>query len=109
VSVLALEPGHGVLGVLEGAPNPDRRSWVTVTRDVGVDLTADPRASRAHDARLYLATARSVDQSSSASVRAARQGSAPFLCGDANGPAVIRDYSLRRVPAPQVLVARSAG
>ena len=109
VSVLALEHSQDPVPRLEGTPNPDRRSWVTVTREVGADLTADPRASRAHDARLYLATARSVDQSSSASVRAARQGSAPFLCGDANGPAVIRDYSLRRVPAPQVLVARSAG
>lgn len=109
VSVLALEHLQDPVPRLEGTPNPDRRSWVTVTRDVGADLTADPRASRAHDARVYLATARSVDQSSSASVRAAREGSARFLCGDANGPAVIRDYSLRRVPAAQALVARSAG
>ena len=63
VSVLALEHAQDPVPRLEGTPNPDRRSWVTVTRDVGADLTADPRASRAHDARLYLATARSVDQS----------------------------------------------
>jgi pimeloyl-ACP methyl ester carboxylesterase len=93
--VLSLEHTRDPVPRLEGQPNPDRATWVTVTRDALGD-GAD-RASRTHDVRGYVETAALVDGASDPSVTEWRSGSAAFFAGSTHGPPVIRDYLIRRV------------
>lgn len=120
IAVLSLEHSQDAVPRLDGAPNPDRSTWVTVSRDLGATDSgrADPapaerdrtqldraeldraeldRASEAHDARLYAATAALVDDSTDPSVSTWRAGSARFFAGDAHGDPVVRDYAIERV------------
>jgi hypothetical protein len=95
VQVLSLEHTRDPVPRLEGQPNPDRATWVTVTRDAqgaGVD-----RASQTHDVRGYVETAARVDGSVDPSVVGWRATSAAFFAGDAHGEPVIRDYLVARV------------
>ena len=99
--VLSLEHTRDPVPRLEGQRNPDRATWVTVTRDAhdeGVD-----RASRTHDLRGYVGTAALVDDALDPSVVTWRATSAPFFVDDAHGSPVIRDFTIERVvagPAP---------
>ena len=100
VAVLSLEHRQDAVPRLDGAPNPDRASWVTVTRDVGDDPDVGGRASRAHAAAEYTETAVEVDRAVAAGVSRSLNDwavqAAPFLRG---GPgAVVREYRLERVP-----------
>ena len=95
IAVLSLEHTQDAVPRLDGVPNPDRGAWVTVSRDLdgaGVD-----RASRAHDTRLYAATAALVDESADPSVASWRVGSAAFFAADTHGDPVVRDYTVERV------------
>jgi hypothetical protein len=93
--VLSLEHTRDPVPRLDGQPNPDRASWVTVTRDDRGDGVAG--ASHTHDVRGYVDTAGLVDQSSDPSVVSWRSTSARFFDADAHGEPVIRDYAIRRV------------
>lgn len=95
IAVLSLEHTQDAVPRLDGVRNPDRATWVTVSRDLdgaGVD-----RTSRAHDTRLYATTAGLVDGSTDPSVATWRAGSAPFFAGDTHGDPVVRDYAVERV------------
>jgi hypothetical protein len=93
--VLSLEHARDPVPRLEGQPNPDRATWVTVTRDAPGD--GEDRASRTHDVRGYVETAALVDGASDPSVTEWRSGSAAFFAGSTHGPPVIRDYLVERV------------
>ena len=80
VGVLAVEHADDLVPRLDGAANPDRSSWVTVSRDVApAGRAADVVA--AHDVTGYVRTAALVDASTDPSVVAARARLAPFLAG----------------------------
>jgi hypothetical protein len=101
IQVLSLEHTRDPVPRLEGQRNPDRATWVTVTRDTadtsGPDGERVERASQSHDVRGYVDTAALVDRSTDASVATWRSTSATFFAGDAYGEPVIRDYLIRRV------------
>src|SRR5699024_608818 len=104
VSVLSLEHEEDLVAGLDGAPNPDRADWVTIRRSLAEDLGADAGATDAHALGEYTETAGLVDASDHPSVRAWREGAAPFL-GDPDrslapgAPAVVViDYDIERVP-----------
>jgi hypothetical protein len=94
VSVLSLEHRQDAVPRLEGEHNADRRSWVTVTRDLGGSGVGT--ASASHSAARYRETAALADASGSRSVRAWRTGSSAFLTGDAHGTPTVRDYVVGR-------------
>ena len=94
VSVLSLEHRQDAVPRLEGERNADRRTWVTVTRDLrGSDVQT---ASASHSAARYRETAALADTSGSSSVKAWRTGSHAFLAGDAHGVPTVRDYVVER-------------
>jgi hypothetical protein len=93
--VLSLEHTRDAVPRLDGQPNPDRATWVTVTRDP-VDDGID-RVSQAHDLGGYEKTAALVDGSTDPSVAGWRSTSAAFFAGAAHGEPVIRDYLVQRV------------
>ena len=95
IEVLSLEHSQDAVPRLDGQPNPDRASWVTVSRDLG-DAEADT-ASQAHDTRLYVDTAALIDDSADPSVAAWRATSAAFFAGDTHGEPVVRDFAIERV------------
>lgn len=97
VSVLSIEHRQDVVPRLEGEPNPSRSGWLTVTRDVGSDPAARGRASGAHSASLYAATAREVDASRAPSVAAWRDSSARFFHAAPGTEPVVRDYRVERL------------
>jgi pimeloyl-ACP methyl ester carboxylesterase len=94
VSVLSLEHRQDAVPRLEGERNADRRDWVTVTRDLRGSGVGTSSAS--HASTRYRETAALADASGSRSVRAWRAGSTPFLAGDTNGMATVRDYLVVR-------------
>ncbi|MGZ4613399.1 MAG: hypothetical protein ACXV1K_09560 [Kineosporiaceae bacterium] len=78
VRVLSLEHTDDVVPALDGARNPDRADWVTVSRSISGSATAaDPRL--AHGVEGYRATAALVDASGDPSLVAWRAGLGPFL------------------------------
>ncbi|WP_157693131.1 PGAP1-like alpha/beta domain-containing protein [Pedococcus dokdonensis] len=93
--VLSLEHTRDPVPRLEGQPNPDRATWVTVTRDGRPD-GAD-RATQTHDLRGYVDTAALVDDTTDPSVARWRLSSAAFFDADRHGEPVVRDYSIRRL------------
>ena len=94
VSVLSLEHRQDAVPRLEGERNADRRTWVTVTRDLrGSDVQT---ASASHSAARYRDSAALADASGSNSVKAWRTGSSAFLAGDAHGIPSVRDYVVER-------------
>lgn len=98
VSVLSLEHVQDAVPRLDGTPNPDRPSWVTVTRGLPPDPEVGARTSAAHAWEEYALTAAEVDlaiaRRHSVSLGAWSSGAAPFLSGGAG--AVVRDYRLVR-------------
>lgn len=77
VSVLSLEHADDVVPALDGADNPDRRTWVTVRRASGA-----PRSpAGAHGLDRYAGTAAIVDVSADPSLVAWRAALAPFVAG----------------------------
>ncbi len=80
VGVLALEHTDDLVPALDGAPNPDRSTWVTVRRTAAPPGVA-PDPGVAHDLEGYVRTATLVDASRDPGVVAARDRLAPFLPG----------------------------
>ena len=95
VSVLSLEHVQDAVPRLEGQANPDRRGWVTVTRD----LRGGPvhTASGAHATREYVRTAALVDSATDLSTVAWREGSSEFLVPREGTAPIVRDYRVARV------------
>ncbi len=89
VHVLSLEHEQDIVPRLEGETNPDRRTWVTVRRDVSGD-TDDPIA--AHDRNLYAKTAREVVASDDPSIRDALDDDRDFF----RPGGTIREYAVGR-------------
>lgn len=101
VSVLALEHRQDPVPRLDGAPSPDRASWVTVRRDVPVGA-GRPSAVAVHSAREYARTAGEADRSDAPSLRSWRAGSGRFFAGNSFGQPRVWDYRVERRPAPSV-------
>ncbi len=95
IEVLSLEHTQDAVPRLEGQANPDRATWVTVSRDLGG--SGVETASQAHDTRLYVDTAAVVDRSADPSVATWRSTSAMFFTGDTHGEPVVRDFAVERV------------
>ncbi|GAB3450521.1 hypothetical protein GCM10027517_38130 [Phycicoccus ginsengisoli] len=98
VSVLSLEHQQDAVPRLEGQPNPDRRGWVTVTRD----LRGGPvrTASGAHATAEYARTAALVDAATDPSTVAWRDGSTRFFARPAAPDPVVRDFRVERLVDP---------
>lgn len=83
VQVLSLEHEQDLVPRLDGAPNPDRPSWVTVTADVSDHPVAGPLLDTdpliAHDTHVYQRTGAQVDSSANPSVVAWLAGARLFL------------------------------
>ena len=95
VAVLSLEHTDDVVPALDGADNPDRRTWVTVRRASGA-----PRSpAGAHGLDRYAATAAIVDVSPDPSLVAWRAALAPFVAGP-GVTALQRVVVTRRAAAP---------
>lgn len=101
VSVLSLEHRQDAVPRLDGERNPDRASWVTVTRDVARDRDVSGRLGVAHEVREYAETAEEVDaavrEGTDASLSDWAAGSREFFASGAEGPAVVRDYAVTRI------------
>jgi hypothetical protein len=85
VQVLAVEHTDDVVPRLDGVADPDRPTWVTVSRDAGADPrplrgSRDPLAA-AHGLAGYTRTAAAVDVSGDPSIRAWRDSAAAFFPG----------------------------
>lgn len=78
VGVLALEHEDDLVPRLDGAANPDRGRWVTVSRTVTPDGDR-PDVVVTHDVSTYARTAALVDASHDPALVAARERLAPFL------------------------------
>jgi hypothetical protein len=100
VTVLSLEHRQDAVPHLEGARNPDLRSWVTVTRDVAADPEVQGRLVAAHEVGEYTETAHQVDlavrQGSSPSLVDWAAGSRAFFAGSTSAPAVVREFLVER-------------
>jgi hypothetical protein len=99
VQVLSLEHHQDPVPRLEGRRNPDRQSWVTVTRDLHGDPHRVDTGSRAHAGTEYVETAAIVDSSEDPSVQGWREGSRRFFEPRSGAVPVIRDYRIARIPA----------
>lgn len=87
VSVLSLEHAQDVVPRLDGTDNPDRPSWVTVSRELDDrEGTVGGRRdiAAAHSTRNYAGTGSDVDGSHDASIEAWRENNRAFLDGDAS-------------------------
>ncbi|HEX5510341.1 MAG TPA: hypothetical protein VFX41_01385 [Actinomycetales bacterium] len=99
VQVLSIENEQDLVARLDGARNPDRTHWATVTRDLtqvdgfAKDLKAAPLLP--HRIEYYLDTAELVDASTDDSVVAWKAAAAPFLdVSDAD--VTVSEYSATR-------------
>ena len=97
VQMLSLEHHQDPVPRLEGRPNPDRRSWVTVTRDLDGDRDGVHTGTGAHATEEYAETAAAVDSSSDPSIRDWRQGSRQFFESRPGAAPVVRDYRIERI------------
>jgi hypothetical protein len=83
VEVLAIEHTDDVVPRLDGAPDPDGRRWITVSRSASGDppepgAAGDPLVA-AHGMHAYRRTAAAVDASAAPSIAAWRAGAAAFF------------------------------
>ena len=97
VQVLSLEHHQDPVPRLEGRLNPDRRSWVTVTRDLHGDSDGVETGTGAHATEEYAETAAAVDSSTDPSIRDWRQGSRQFFEPRPGASPVVRDYRIERI------------
>lgn len=86
-SVLSLENSTDIVWATDGAPNPDRANWITVTHDLRASADPLDRAAAAsfvgsHEPATYVRTACQFDDASAPSARAWRDRNAMFLADD---------------------------
>lgn len=81
VAVLSIEEEQDLVPKLDGAANPDRPNWVTVTRDLdeGSPTERGRTIDAAHSLENYQQTARSIDRSDDSSVKHWRAGNSSFF------------------------------
>jgi hypothetical protein len=97
VPVLALQHTQDIVPRLDGRADPDRRSWVTVTRDLRGDTDVAPTVRGAHDSGEYVQTAAETDRSDAPSLRDWRQSHRQFFEPAPGSEATIRDYRIERL------------
>jgi hypothetical protein len=96
VRVLSLEHGQDPVPRLDGRANPDRRTWVTVTRDLRGDPDRVHTASGSHATGEYAQTGAAVDASGDASLAQWRATSHAFFEPAPGRQAIVRDYRVVR-------------
>jgi hypothetical protein len=99
-SVLSLENSTDVVWALDGAPNPDRANWITVTHDLRASEDPLDRAAAAsfvgsHEPATYVRTAAEFDATAAPSARAWRDANAMFLA-DETSVSVRTTYAITR-------------
>ena len=99
VPVLALQHQQDVVPRLDGRDDPDRRSWVTVTRDLADDPDVRGSAVATHRGSEYVETAVEVDRSADQSLQAWRGEHRPFFEPSPGRDPVIRDFRIERAQA----------
>lgn len=100
-SVLSLENSTDIVRALDGAPNPDRATWITVEHDLRAsDVAADRAAATSlvgsHEPATYARTAGLFDSSSSSSAGAWRDQNATFFA-DGASTSTRTTYAVSRV------------
>ncbi len=96
VQVLSLEHRQDPVPRLEGEANPDRRDWVTVTRDLDDAAGGGRTAGSAHGLGGYIETAGDVDASTDPSLAQWRRGSQQFFTAADGREPVLRDFRIAR-------------
>jgi hypothetical protein len=98
VNVLAIEHTQDAVPRLDGKPNPDRPTWITVQRDPTglLNQHQQPITSTAatHDSYAYTDTAHLVDASSDPTIVKARNAFQPFFANASH--ATLSTYTLTR-------------
>ena len=99
-AVLSLENSTDIVWALDGAPNPDRATWITVHQDLRAsDLAADRAAATSlvgsHEPATYARTAGLFDSSSASSARAWREQNATFIA-DGTSTSTRTTYAITR-------------
>ncbi|HEX7589391.1 MAG TPA: hypothetical protein VF362_00240 [Demequinaceae bacterium] len=100
VSVLSLENSTDIVWALDGAPNPDRAEWITVTHDLRASEDPFDRAAAAsivgsHEPETYVRTAGAFDSASGSSAAAWREQNAAFLA-DGTAVSIRTTYDITR-------------
>jgi hypothetical protein len=96
VSVLAIQHTQDVVPRLDGRADPDRRAWVTVTRDLRPDADVTRTVRGAHDGSEYVETAAEVDRSEHPSIDQWRADHRQFFEPAPGREPVIRDFRITR-------------
>jgi hypothetical protein len=100
VSVLSLENSTDIVWALDGAPNPDRPEWITVTHDLRGSEDSRDRAAAAsiagsHEPNTYVRTAGAFDSANGSTAAAWREQNAAFLA-DGTAVSVRTTYDITR-------------
>jgi hypothetical protein len=99
ITVLSLEHEQDAVPRLDGADNPDRPTWTTVTRDpTGVPMRKGGSVDaimESHGTAIYADTGQLVDSSPEPSLAATRASLDPFLTNDASA-ATVQDFRMIR-------------
>jgi len=97
VQVLSVEHSDDLVPSLDGAPNPQRSSWLTLTRRLTAPgARVDPLDAHGMDG--YLRSAALVDRSTDPSVVRHRRSLAPFLAGPGVTATTVDVVGRRTVP-----------
>jgi pimeloyl-ACP methyl ester carboxylesterase len=99
-SVLSLENSTDIVWAADGAPNPDRANWITVTHDLRASEDPLDRAAAAsfvgsHEPATYVRTAGEFDATAAPSALAWRDANAMFLA-DETSVSVRTTYAITR-------------
>jgi hypothetical protein len=100
VSVLSLENSTDIVWALDGAPNPDRAEWITVTHDLRasespLDRSAAGSIVGSHEPETYVRTAEAFDSASGSSAASWRKQNAAFLA-DGQTVSIRTTYDITR-------------
>ncbi len=100
VSVLSLENSTDITWALDGAPNPDRPEWITVSHDLRASESPLDRAAAAsivgsHEPATYVRTAGAFDSASGSTAAAWREQNAAFLA-DGTAVSIRTTYDISR-------------
>jgi hypothetical protein len=98
--VLSLENSTDLVWALDGAPNPDRSEWITVTHDLRASEDALDRGAAtsivgSHEPATYVRTAGAFDSASGSSAAAWREQNSAFLA-DGTAVSIRSTYDITR-------------
>jgi hypothetical protein len=99
-SVLSLENSTDIVWALDGAPNPDRADWITVTHDLRssgdpLDRAAATSIVGSHEPETYVRTAGAFDSATGSTAAAWREQNAAFLA-DGTAVSIRTTYDITR-------------